>query len=80
MSNDIINEVLNKMNFSDDENNEINNLKACAYKARRKYENKANSNASLRNSIFKYCIGQGYSYEDVYAVLDEMEWDDDNDK
>ena len=79
-SNDIINEVLNKMNFSDDENNEINNLKACAYKARRKYENKANSNASLRNSIFKYCIGQGYSYEDVYAVLDEMEWDDDNDK
>lgn len=75
-SNEVVSKVLDDMNFNEEADSEIENLKTCAYKVRKKYE-KTNKKASeIRNSIFKYCASQGYDYEDIYAVLDEMEWDD----
>lgn len=72
---DIINRIMQDLNFNQENKDEIDNLKNCATKARRKYEKKAKDFSSLRNSIFKYCLAQGYQTEDIYAVLDEMDWD-----
>lgn len=77
--NDVINRIMEDLNFNQESKDEIDNLKNCAAKARRKYAKKANDLSSLRNSIFKYCLAQGYQTEDIYTVLDEMEWDDEND-
>ena len=30
----------------------------------------------LRNNVFRYLFSVGYRTEDIYAVLDEMEWKD----
>ncbi|MCI5773967.1 MAG: RecX family transcriptional regulator [Erysipelotrichaceae bacterium] len=76
---EIINRIMDDLSFNQETKDEIDNLKNCATKARRRYEKKAKDESSLRNSIFKYCIAQGYQTEDVYTVLDEMEWDDEND-
>lgn len=74
-SSDVAREVVEALSYIDEQNNEINVLKKTALKARRRYEKKL-SGTRLRNAIFKYCINNGFGYEDIYAVLDEMEWDD----
>jgi 1,2-diacylglycerol 3-alpha-glucosyltransferase len=62
--------------FSKCEIHEIDNLRKCCYKARRRYERKY-SGSELRNRLFRYCAAKGYTMEDIYTVLDEMEWNDD---
>ena len=76
---DIINRIMEDLNFNQESKDEIDNLKNCATKARRKYEKKAKDFSSLRNSIFKYCLAQGYQTEDIYAILDEMDWNEKHD-
>ena len=53
----------------------IDNLRKAAIKARKKYENKFDG-YKLRNNIFRYLFSIGFRTEDIYVVLDEMEWDD----
>lgn len=75
-SSEVIDQVLPRLDFSDDQSRELVNLRKCAYKARKRYEKKYQS-TKLRNALYRYCASQGYSSENIYAILDEMEWLDD---
>lgn len=72
-SSEISDSVIREMDFTEDEHNELENLRKCAQKARKRYEKKYDS-TQLRNHVFRYCAAQGYQSEDIYAILDEMEW------
>jgi 1,2-diacylglycerol 3-alpha-glucosyltransferase len=74
-SQELCSEALAKLDFAPEESREIDNLRHCANKAKRRYEKKYSS-SKLRNMVFRYCAAQGYSTEDIYAILDEMEWKD----
>ena len=74
-SNDIIAKAMEHISFVEDENCEIENLRNAAYKTKKRYQNKYKG-TKLRNSIFKYLSSVGYRVEDIYVVLDEMEWND----
>lgn len=73
---EIADKVLAKLDFSRSESRETENLKRCAAKAKHRYE-KQYSGSACRNRVYRYCAGQGYNSEDIYAVMDEMEWNDD---
>ena len=64
------------MDFSEDEMKEPDALRKCAAAARRRYARKYDG-SQLRSAVYRYCAGQGYPSEDIYAILDEMEWDND---
>lgn len=72
----IIDLVMQRLNFADDERQEIDRLRKAAEKARKRYEHKA-SGSKLRNQIYRYLATQGYASEEIYLVLNEMEWNDD---
>ena len=55
----------------------MDNLKHCAAKAKRRYQSKY-SGTMLRNRVFRYCAAQGYDGDDIYAVMDGMEWNQDD--
>ncbi|SJZ76488.1 glycosyltransferase [Anaerorhabdus furcosa] len=74
-SESIIDQVMNNLNFVDDERSEIDNLRKVANKAKKRYERKY-SGFKLRNTVFRYCAAMGYDMEDIYVILDEMEWKD----
>ena len=75
-SSDIAKETVKELDFSKDEMQEMDNLRHCALKARKRYEKKY-QDSRLRNTIYRYCAAKGYANEDIYAILDEMEWEDD---
>ena len=52
---------------------EDDNLRRYALKAYHRYEKKY-SGAELRNRVFRACANQGYPYELITAMLDEMEF------
>ena len=62
------------MNFEEDEFQELDSLRRCAFKAKKHYEKKYDG-TRLRNTVFRYCSAQGYQPENIYVILDEMEWD-----
>lgn len=64
-----------RLNFADDERQELERLQKTAQKVRKRYEPKS-SGSKLRNQIFRYLSNQGYESEDIYLVLNEMEWKD----
>ena len=64
-----------RLNFADDERQELERLQKTAQKVRKRYETKS-SGSTLRNQIFRYLSNQGYESEDIYLVLNEMEWKD----
>lgn len=72
---DIADRVIAEMDFTDDENHELDSLRKCAVKAKKRYERKYTA-SQLRNTVYRYCAAQGYPTEDIYAILDEMEWKD----
>ncbi len=67
--------VMQRLNFADDERQELERLTKTAQKARKRYEAKS-SGSKLRNQIFRHLSSQGYESEDIYLVLNEMEWKD----
>lgn len=69
---DTTTEAINGLCLVKIEERELDNLKKCATKAKRRYEKKY-TNSELRNRIFRYCMSQGYDSDDIYAVIDEME-------
>ncbi len=70
--------VIAHFDFSDDADSQLASLSVCAEKAKKKYMKKY-SGTQLRNAVFRYCVNKGYTMEEVYAVLDGMEWSDDKD-
>lgn len=70
--------VIAFFDFSEDAENQLESLAACAEKAKKRYIKKY-TGTQLRNAVFRYCINKGYTMEEVYAVLDGMEWSDDKD-
>ena len=56
-----------------DSAHELESLRKCAGKARKRYEKKY-TGTKLRNTVYRYCSAQGYEPEDIYVILDEMEW------
>lgn len=74
---DTIEAVVKEMDTSKQEMAELDNLRKCIFKAKKRYEKKY-SGYELRNRIFRYCGAQGYKSDDIYALLDEMEWKKDD--
>lgn len=72
---DIIEKVMIDLNFVDDEISEIDTLRKIATKAKKRYEKKYKG-FKLRNTVYRYCASMGFDVEDIYVVLDEMEWKD----
>ena len=64
------------LDYAADELTETENLRNCANKAMKRYMHK-HSGRDLRNAVYRYCMSQGYPSEEIYAVLDEMEWEND---
>lgn len=71
----VIELVMRSLNFTEDEKGELDVLRKAAMKAKRKYASKA-TGTSLRNSVFSYLDHQGFNLDDIYIILNEMEWDD----
>ena len=71
---DVSSKVIEILNIDKDENNERINLALVANKAKKRYEVKTGG-VQLRNKVFRYCSSQGFDYNDIYIVLSEMEWD-----
>ncbi len=69
--------AVEKLNFEDDELRELDSLHKCVYKALKRYGSKY-TGRELRSRIYRYCMAQGYSSEDIQAVLDETEWNEDD--
>ena len=72
---DVISKAIEHVSFVEDEISEIDNLRKAAFTIKKKYEKK-HSGTILRNNVFRYLFSVGYRTEDIYAVLDEMEWKD----
>ena len=70
---DVIELVMNSLSFADEEQVELENLRKAAIKARKRYSNKY-SGTALRNAIFTYLDHKGYALDDIYVVLNEMEF------
>lgn len=71
----VIELVMRSLSFTDDEKGELDVLRKAALKAKRKYASKF-TGTSLRNTVFNYLDHQGFSLDDIYIILNEMEWDD----
>ena len=70
---DVIDLVMNSISFADEEQAELENLRKAAIKARKRYSSK-HSGTVLRNAIFTYLDHKGYALDDIYIVLNEMEF------
>lgn len=71
---DVIEIALGQLNFSDEEKQELDRLRKVATKAYKRYASKHQGTA-LRNALFSYLDHQGFSLDDIYIVLNEMELD-----
>lgn len=72
-SSQIARSVSERMDYTRIENKELDNLSKCCVKAKKRYEKKYQG-TELKNRVFRYCMAQGYAIEDIYVVIDEMEW------
>ena len=72
-SSQIARSVSERMDYTRIENKELDNLSKCCVKAKKRYEKKY-QDTELKNRVFRYCMAQGYAIEDIYVVIDEMEW------
>ena len=72
---DVSKQAIDLLDFSDFALEESDVLKVEAVKARLKYSRKY-SGRDLRNHIFNSLVSKGFQYEQIYAFIDEMEWDD----
>ncbi len=76
-SEEVTNQAINDFNFNEDNLVELNNLDRAAHKAYIRYARKYRG-SELRNNLFRYLATKGYRYEDIYVILDKMEWNDEN--
>ncbi len=71
----VIELVMRSLSFADEEKGELDTLRKATQKAKRKYGSKF-SGTGLRNAVFNYLDHQGFNLDDIYIILNEMEWDD----
>ena len=77
---ELVEEAAASVDWEHDSARELDSLRRCAQKARKRYEKKY-SGTRLRNTVYRYCSAQGYQPADIYVILDEMEWmEDDKDQ
>lgn len=62
-----------------EETEQLASLQACAGKARKRYARKKQGR-QLKEAVLRYCLMQGYEYEEISHVLSGMEWNDDEDQ
>ena len=72
-SQEVAQRALSALDFENELSEERKVLKELALKAKRRYEKKY-SGVELRNRVFRYCSSQGFEIDDIYLVLSEMEW------
>lgn len=72
-SSSIAKHVSEHLDYTKIEDRELDNLEKCIYKAKKRYSRKYNG-TELKNHVFRYCMAQGYSTEDIYVEIDRMEW------
>lgn len=73
---DIAKDAISYLDFSIFKLEESETLKIEAFKAKKKYERKYNGR-ELRNHVFNSLASKGFELDKVYAMIDEMEWNDD---
>ncbi|MGB4984629.1 MAG: RecX family transcriptional regulator, partial [Erysipelotrichaceae bacterium] len=73
----LIEHIVETLNYSNDVNNELLNLEKNAYKAYLKYSRKYQGQ-DLRNHVYRYLVLKGFKYEDIYVVIDRMEWNNED--
>lgn len=73
---DDANKVVGLLSFQDETFEEKNLLRKEALKAKRHFERKY-SGSNLRNRIYHSLVSKGFETDAVYAILNEMEWNDD---
>ncbi len=61
------------LDYTRNEDHEMDNLRKCSYKAKKRYERKYQG-TDLRNHVYQYCAAQGFDSEEIYTVMDEMDW------
>ena len=71
---DIARQAIDFIDFSDAAMEESDILKAEANKVINKYKRKY-TGRDLRNHVFNSLVNKGFEYEKIYALIDEMEWD-----
>ena len=71
---DVANTALDSLDLSIDILEETNNLRREALKSKMHYAKKYEG-SNLRNHIYQHLVSKGYSTENIYAILNEMEWD-----
>ena len=71
----VIETVMRSLNFQDEEKGELDNLRKTALKAKRRLSSKYEA-TQLRNALFNYLDHQGFDLDDIYIILNEMEWKD----
>ncbi len=64
--------AVSKLNFVEEREGEIDVLRSLALKARNRYGKKYGG-SELRNRVYRYLSSQGFAYDDIYLVLNEME-------
>ncbi|MBR2670040.1 MAG: RecX family transcriptional regulator [Solobacterium sp.] len=68
----IAREAVNQLDLTE-EDTEEDNLRKCAEKAYRRYSGRY-TGKELKNRVFRYCFSKGYPSERINAVLEEMEF------
>ena len=71
----VIEVVMRSLNFQEEEKGELDNLRKTALKAKRRLSSK-HEGTQLRNALFNYLDHQGFNLDDIYIILNEMEWND----
>ncbi|MDD6466914.1 MAG: RecX family transcriptional regulator [Erysipelotrichaceae bacterium] len=69
---DVVNEIMNRLDFVEDHEKEKQNLKKMADRAWKRYAQKYEG-TKLRNVVFRYLVAKGFDYDDIYEVIGEIE-------
>ena len=72
---DVVKEAVLSLDFNEDVYLEKDVLRREAIRLKARYEKKYQG-STLRNRIFNALASKGFNYDAIYAILNEMEWDD----
>lgn len=72
---EIAKRVIDDLDFSDDIFREDIILRKEAQKQKKRYE-KRYEGTQLRNRVYQALATKGFEYDDIYAIINEMEWKD----
>ena len=70
----IAHQCVDELDFSNVDDHQA--LEKTIQKATRNYSRRFNGK-QLRNKVIAYCLQKGFSHDDIMAVVEEMEWQDD---